>query len=272
MSYTDVDTSVQDGEPIWLFRYARGTKVWRQTSDAHDYVADDGTYEAVPGGHDCGDIESAADKIRNSPKDTVSRENEIAELFRVDPPTDVISVVIRETHRGTGFYAVRFVGEVTGAEWKGASAELQYTSIVESANGPCLKLACSRGCQAMHYGPGCNLDPDDWKHDTTIVSIDGLTVELASVNVDHPYQGGTLLIEDDDGNIDRRMIESQDGTTLTLTRQLPVGVIATDAASALPGCNRLIDGHCLTVYDNTPNFRGLPHFAGKNPMDGKAMF
>lgn len=276
MTYLTIDQSVQDGAPVWLYTFARGTRVWRFTSAPYDYVGDDGTYLAVAGGMRCAEIESSAEKVRNNPECEVSREHPIAELFRVASPTDVISVRAREVHRGDTDYAVRFVGEVSGAKWDGAKAKLQFISIIEAANGLGLKLACTRGCQAMLFGPGCNLNSEDFEHATTITAIDGLTVTVDSVDPALPYPGGQLLVVDDDGNFDRRMIEghetTSDGEVLTLTRRLPANVIATDAVVLLPGCDHTIEGHCLTVYDNTINFRGRPHFAGKNPMGGTAVF
>lgn len=275
MTYTLIDTSVQDAEPVWLYRFARNTRIWRFTSDAADYVGDDGTYLAVPGGIDCDDIESSQDQVRNNPKCTVSREMAIAELFRVASPTDVIGVTVREVHRGDTDYVVRFVGEVSGCKWDGGKASLQFINVVEAANSPALKFAATKGCQAVLFGPGCNLDAADWEHTTTITAIDGLTVSVDSVDPALPYQGGELLIEDEDGNFDRRMIELQDaddGTLLTLTRRLPATIEVGAEVVLRPGCNHTITGHCLTVYDNTDNYRGRPHFAGKSPMDGKAVF
>lgn len=266
------NTSSQDARPVWLYDFARGSRVWKITTDKNDYLADTGLYEAVLGGIQCDDIETSQDHIRNNPEAIVNREMVIAEMFRAATPTDVISVRAREVTRGESDYRIRFVGEVAGCKWDGAKAKLQFINIVEAANALGLKVACAKGCQANLFGVGCNLADYDWDHDTVIDVIDGLTVTVNSVDPALPYQGGEIRVADAYGNYDRRMIIGQDGNILTLARRLPDNIIVTDAANLLPGCNHAIDGHCLTVYNNTDNYRGRSHFAGKSPMDGKAVF
>lgn len=281
MTYLTIDQSTQDAEPVGLLTFSRGTTEWYYTTDPADYEFESEIYQAVAGGFDLPDIEATREAVRNRVKIDVSRENPIALLFHRASPTDAIGIIWREVMRGDTDVVVRWVGRVSGCSWDARGrATLECVSVEDDSNEPNgLKFAISLTCQADLFDDYCGLDRTDWDHATTVVSVDGATIEIDSAGFANsndylPYDGGEIVFTDANGNLDRRMIESIDTSganpVVTLFRPF-TDLIASDAVTLYPSCDHTIET-CQSVYGNKLNCRCRPHLSTKNPMNGQGIF
>jgi len=115
----------------------------------------------------------------------------------------------------------------------------------------------SRKCGHFLYDGGCKVNPNSFKVSTVLTSVDGRTVNVATVApVD---TGGNvfplgMLVHGPSG--ESMTIIRQSGTTLTL--QLPIpGMNVFDSVTIYRGCDHTIDV-CDSDFGNVLNFFGFP--------------
>lgn len=270
-TYADSEASVQDSAPIELYTFASGLSTWNYTSSEADYtdttVSPSVLYTSIPLERD--DIEATEEEAREALNIDCPRTFPVVDLFRVIAPIAVVSVVVREVHRGESDFAVIWMGRVMSASIDGAKATLQCEplTVSESRVGP--NEVIQRSCGNTLFDANCGLDPAAWDHATTVTVIDGLNVTVDSLAA-LPYGGGEITWADGDGNTQSRFIESYTGLVLKLSRPL-YGVSVSDAVVVYPGCAHDTNT-CLNTYSNLTRYKGRPHLTTKNPMSGEGIF
>jgi hypothetical protein len=277
MSYDTYETSVQDGAPIELYTFVRGATVWSYTSSEVAYVDDSVdpavTYACLSIDHDA--IETSAEELRNNLELDVPRTMPLVEVFQVIAPTQVVTVYLRELHRGSGEIVPRWKGRVISCDINGGTATLSCEPLSTSLKRGSLPDLIQVPCNRVLFDARCGLDPDLWDHATTITAISGSALTVGSLgaldsSTDLPYAGGEVIWTDDDGNPVSRFIESVSGLVLTLNRPLYDAAVS-DAVVLLPGCDHSY-ATCRDIYGNLDNHGGRPHLSTKNPMSGQAVF
>jgi uncharacterized phage protein (TIGR02218 family) len=267
MSYDASEQSVQDGAPVELYTFARNSFEWLYTSAEADVAVGSDVYTSAPLHRSA--IETTSEQARNNLTLQCARDFAIAELFRVAPPTDVISVTVKRFHRDDGEVAVIWKGRVLNASWNGAQAELHCEPISTSLNRIGLQRLCQNSCPHVLYGPGCNVDKASFQTDTTVTAVDGVDLTVTALGA-YPYAGGFVEMTDGDGNLERRFIRSFSGLVLTLSR--PFAAIAvTDAVSVYPGCDHTM-ATCDGTFSNILNYGGTPFIPRQNPFGGDPIF
>lgn len=267
MTYDASEQSVQAGAPVEIYEFARNAKVWRFTSAAEDLVVESENYSAELLRRSA--IETTTEQARNALTIETRRNFEIADLFRISPPTDVISVTVRRYHRGDGELAVIWKGRVLNAEWSGAMATLRCEPVSVSLGRIGLQRLCQTSCPHVLYGPGCLVDETLHQINTTVDAISGSVITLAAL-LDRPYGGGWVQKVDADGNFERRFIRSFSGLALTLSRPF-ADLSVSDAVTAFPGCDHTMTT-CDSTYDNILNYGGTPFIPRQNPFGGDPIF
>lgn len=269
MTYDIRERSVQDGAPVELYEFARNAKIWRYTSAEQDIGDSSESWVSVPITRTA--VETNTESARNAIKLTVPRNFEIADLFRISPPTDIIALTVRRFHRGEDDdVAAIWIGRVLNVSFEGVRAVMNCEPVSVSLKRQGLRRLYQKQCPHVLYGPGCLVDKTAHDHLTTITGIDGVTVTVASL-LSKPYAGGYIEIADADGNFDRRFIRSFSGTTLTLNFPVGPGVGESDSVIVYPGCNHTME-MCDTDYSNIERYGGFPFTPQKNPFDGTPIF
>lgn len=276
MSYDTEELSVQDGAPVELYDFSQGPSEWHYTSAELIALTVDGTtYTSAP--IERTSIESTPENARNALKLTVPRNFPVAELFRVAPPSEVIDLTVRRIHRADAEgspqdLVVAWIGRVLSCEFSGAKATLQCEPISVSLAHTGLRRVFQVGCPHVLYGAGCTLSKTDFDHATTVVSIDGNVLEIASSDGAYSYSGGFVEWVNDDGVTERRFIETAvvgDGSParMELTLMQPfAGIAVSDAITIYPGCDHTLTT-CNETFNNALNYGGFPFFPGKNPFE-----
>lgn len=270
MTYDSREKSQQDGAPVELYEFARNTKVWKFTSAVVDLdLSSDGTYTSAP--IDRTEVASTQEQARNAVELTVPRTFAIADLYRIAPPTDIISLTIKRFHREEeDDTVVVWKGRLLNCSFEGARAVLKCEPISSSLKRLGLRRLYQKQCPHPLYGEdGCKVDKEAHKIDTTITNIDGVNVTVGAL-LSRPYAGGYIEREDADGNFERRFIRSFTGLVLTLAQRLVTASVS-DAVTVFPGCDHTMQT-CDEVYDNILNFGGMPFIPQKNPFDGTPIF
>lgn len=268
MTYEAREESVQDGAPVELYEFARNAKIWRYTSAGQDIGDSSETWVSAPITRTA--VETNTEQARNALKLTVPRNLEVAYLFRISPPTDVIALTVRRFHRGEpDDTAAIWLGRVLNVSFEGARAIMNCEPVSASIKRQGLRRLYQMQCPHVLYGPGCTVDKEAHKIDTTVSSISGVTVTVGAL-LSKPYAGGFIQYEDADGNFETRFIRSFSGTTLTLNFPFN-GLAPSDPVTVFPGCDHTMET-CDSEYSNINNYGGMPFFGTKNPFDGTPIY
>lgn len=122
-------------------------------------------------------------------------------------------------------------------------------------------LVASTTCGHVLYDGNCRADPAPFTVDTTVVSVDGRTVVVASVSTFGPevFEFGSIqhVLT---GEL--QTIFDQIGTTIQMQEPVP-DIKVGDAVILLAGCAHDIDT-CHTKFNNQVNFGGQPQLPNAN--------
>lgn len=283
MTYAAEETGTQSGAPVELYTFDYGASAYRYTSRESSFtdttVSPNRVYTSAS--IDRTPIESTQEEARNALKLTVARDFAVADLFRVAPPSDPINVTVRRVHRGdTTSMIVIWVGRVLNCVFEGARAVLTCEPITVSLARTGLRRLYGIPCPYALYGQGCGLTKATYANTKRVLAVSGLTVTVGSLPAGFSFDGGFVEWVDDDGNTQRRFIESRSGPTgspeqnvLTLTQAF-TGLAVTSPLQSItvyPGCDHTL-ATCNSVYSNAANYGGWPFIPSKNPFRGDPVY
>lgn len=270
MTYDTRERSVQDAAPIELYEFTRGAIVQRYTSADADFTLLSTTYIAAT--MQRSQIETSAERARNTITITGARDFPIADLFRIAPPADVVMLTIKRVHRGDTDPAVIWMGRVVNCEWAGSVSRLTCEPVITSLRRNGLRRKYQRQCPLPLYsqGPGmCNVVRATHSTTTTVTAAAGLVLTVATL-ASKPYPGGFVEWQTPAGPVERRFITGRAGLDLTLSQAF-VGITPGATVTVSPGCDHT-QGTCIATYANGANYGGFPFIPLKNPFDGTPVY
>lgn len=273
MTYNLIETSMQDARPIELYEYRRGTQFWRYTSADQNITFDAANYQAVPAMRRS-TIEASTEQARNALKVDAPRDWDVAELYRVYPPSEPITLTVREFHDGDAEAVVVWVGRITSAEWRGSQVEVIHEPVSSSLKRPGLRRLYQRQCPHVLYGTACALSEEASAVVSTVqtISADGLELSMSGTSgFDSNYfAGGVARLSIGSGQFERRMITISGSGLIVLGK--PFGALAVgQQLRLLPGCDHTL-ATCNTKFGNVANYGGFPFIPQKNPFGGDPIY
>lgn len=271
MTFDAREVSAYDGRPVELFEFAREYQYWRYTSaDRVIETATAGTYQ--PRAISRSAIEVSAEKQRSNITVTGPRDLEVADLYRVTPPTITITLVVRQLHQGDNELATIWTGRILSVEFVGAGAQINCEPVATALRRVGLRRMYQRQCPHVLYGVGCGVNRTSF---VVFGSVDSIVGNVANVpqagNFPNAYfAGGYLEFEVALGIYERRFITDQTGGALTLATS-PYGMKGGMAVRLYPGCDHQLTT-CNSKFSNTANYGGFPFIPLKNPFGGDPIF
>lgn len=265
MTFNSAEISTQDGRPVALYLIEWGETEWAYTSADREIIYGGKTYlpravsdsGMVQGGSSANDF--TMDIPANLP---------IVDLFRGTPPSETIWLTVRRQHQGEADAPIYWNGNVTNVKRLDlASGQVIGKPLTASFKRTGLRLCWTRECPHFLYDSGCKVNPEAFRTDATITALTGVTTTVDAVG-GHPdgyFTGGFLSWEvNDDGTIERRMIEAHVGLQLKifgLTDGMEIG----DVVALYPGCDRT-PTTCFTKFNNEANQGGYSFMPGETPF------
>lgn len=270
MSFDTRERSIQDGRPVELYTFARGASVWRYTSGDRDVVLLGNTYAARAIRRS--EIESTNEKARLGLRVTAPRSLEVADLYRVSPPTQAVTLVLQQYHEGDGEVATLWTGRILAVSFTGPQAEIACEPLYTSIRRIGLRRLYQRQCPHVLYGPACRVQREAFRVDGTVGAVAGqvVTVAAASAYAAQHFAGGYLQFLVAAGVPERRFILEHSGAAITLSSgasDIPVGA----AVSLFPGCDHSA-ATCAAKFSNAANYGGFPYMPTKNPFGGDPIY
>lgn len=277
MTFETAEKSRYQGKPItlYLFQYGPEADHYYGYTDAESVITDpsDGKeYFPLPITRGSitasGTLDKAALEIRTP------RTADLAELFRVYPPSQVVSATLKQGHLGQAPYMVVWLGRVLNCTREGSEAIFSCEPVSTSLRRPGLRRNYQLGCPHWLYGPQCQANKVAATSTHSVVSIAGTIVTLAANWADPhlpaKYYGGMIEWTTAGGETEIRTILTADATTISaggLLRGLEVGM----SLDVILGCSHLLDD-CENLHNNILNYGGQWLIPIKNPYGNSSVF
>lgn len=277
MSYNEYESSVHHGEPVNLFLFTYGTAAseYYAYCDAEVSITVEGKeYLPVPIDRDA--INSSGTLDKSGLSVGVDGFAEVAELFRVYPPSQPVSLVIRQGHIGDpdAEFAVIWTGRVLSCMWEDDIAKLTCEPVSTSMQRTGLRRHYQYGCpHALYMGTaagGCRASKAAATVTTTAVTITGSLITLPSdwnsLFPKSKFINGIVEWTNAIGSVVRRSILKVNEATNVIMIGGPIpDMDEGDTISVILGCNHQMDD-CSNLHHNINDFGGQPYIPTKNPF------
>lgn len=270
MTYDALETGAQSGKPVELYEFTHGTNVYRYTSAEADITHQLQTYSAQPLSRSA--IEATQEMARGSIKLSCARTLPLLDLFKIAPPSDVITVVIKRVHRGDSEAVVIWMGRILNVQWRGGlQSEIHCESIYTSIKRPGLRRMYQKQCPHVLYSTQCGVSKSAYKVTRTVASVSGLGVTMSDMgSFESGRFAGGYIEWMQSGIAERRSIRQHAGAVLTINFQA-AGLTAGVSVDIYPGCDHTI-AVCNSKFSNSANYGGMPFIPTKNPFNGTPVF
>lgn len=287
MTFNAIETSRRLGEPVTLFLFIYGGEegdspepLYFGYTDAEQAIVEDGiVYMPVSIARTSINASGTLDKSTLTIR--MPRNVEVSEEFRVWPPTQVMTLIIRQGHLSDNDspreFLVCWSGKVLSVGREGDECLVTGEPVSSSLRRPGLRRHYQLGCPHALYSQGtgmCNASEAAGTVSATVASKSGTSITLAAgweVAFDPAkFTEGMVKWTNADGQVEVRKILSVSGDTLALgglLRDLDVS----DTVSVILGCNHQMSD-CLDLHDNIQNFGGCPWIPTKNPIGFRNQF
>lgn len=262
MTFSLRELSIFGGRPTELYRFVLGAERYCFTSADSDVSFSNEVYDAVP-------IKRARHVLstemgKNDISIDISRDNPLCQWFVGPAPDEMMLLTIYRMHAGDTDYAIQWQGRVTGASVKGSEMTLSCEPMYTSLKRPGLRAKYQTMCRHPLASHQCGVNPAVFSFSTTIASVAGTTITLASIGgkPDNWLAGGWFV----SSGGTKRMIQSNTGPVLTITHPAR-SLMAGESVLAYAGCDHLW-ATCKDKFGNAVNFGGFPWMPKKNPFSG----
>lgn len=283
MSFPEYEESIFHGEPIDLFLFTYGTGVTEYCAyvDCEVPVVHEGkTYVPFPVQRDAINASGSLDKSGLSLK--IDGTSDVAELFRVYPPSQTVSLVIKQGHYGDpdADFRVIWTGKVMSCGWDDNIATLTCEPVSTSMLRTGLRRHYQYGCpHALYMGTeqgGCRADKAAATQITTVAGVTGSLLSLPSgwngTRDKQKFLNGLVEWTNPAGSVVRRAILKVNSATNVVTMGGPIPQMPSGATVAVVlGCNHQMTD-CADLHNNINDFGGQPWIPTKNPYGNTQNF
>lgn len=275
MSYVTYETSAANSQPVLLFVFKYSGKTWYYTSADRELTLKGLTY--TPIAITCGNFPGSTQTTKSNVEINIPIGNEVGELFRVCPPSEVVGVTVycENLLDVDEQFIVCWKGRITGSRWEPTYIALTSESVFVSLQRQGLQLRFSKQCITYIYSGKCKLDPLDYEVIAPCGLINNRTLTVPSLicTDDNYFAGGYVTwVNNLNGNTEVRGIRSSFSATGNLTlASAPVNLTQGMSLKIYPGCDHTLTT-CDKKFGNAINYRGTPYIPSKCPFGGTALY
>ncbi len=287
MPFADYEESRALGQPVELyyFRYGETVNAYIAYTNAEQVVVFNGVEFQPEIVNRSSSIRSSGSLDKQTINISVGIRTELAELFKIYPPTAPVTLSIFGGHLGdpTNEFLTIWSGRVLTGKREGSEFNMQCEPINTSMKRTGLRRHYQLLCPHLLYSQGeglCNASKAAAKVTVNIVNktADNRTFTLPDFWNPHPaesYLNGIVEWNSDSGREYRTILSVVDGKTITMGGPM-VDVQPGDPVDIFLGCNHhpgLNDnlGDCKNRHNNIQNYGGMLFIPTENPV-GKNPF
>lgn len=171
MPFDPLERGAATGRPEELYEFWMADKFWRYTSGDVPTTFKGEVYAPVRALRRT-ELKQDKDGGDDAIQITMPMDQEICWQFRVLVPARTIWLRIYRRHREDGDNFIQaWYGRVRGCGWKGSKAILECDGLNSLFKRGGLRLNFDTKCPHMLYGPGCNLNKDQFRVDGQISEL-----------------------------------------------------------------------------------------------------
>lgn len=275
-NYHSYETSAESGSPVELYDIAFTGGVWTFTTDVEDVEFEGKVYKAVPIKR--GEIEDVGDSTKARLDIRTGRNTTLGDIFKATPPSEPVTVTIRQYHAELGLIApdlmtvVVWKGRITNVAWENDEIILIGESIFSSLMRIGVTRKFSRSCSHALYGKNCTVRKEDYSVTEVAGSVVDTVVSFKSGKPDNWFAGGYIsYVNSINGVTERRHIVESTGSTLTLSIP-PLGLAGgSSVVTAYAGCDHT-HTMCRNKFQNIINYGGQPFIPIANPFQNSNIY
>jgi len=273
MSYLSLDLSIQGGNPVFLYEFVQGARVWRYNSSSKEIIWGGQSWSANNLSHS--EISQTGEMSKDGLTLSFPMTDSFAKEFLGYAADIVTSVTIRRGHINDGEFIVHWRGRVIAGKASKKTISIECESIFTSLRRPGLRARYQRNCRHALYSAQCGVIKASYAVAGTVsaISQNNVTIAEAAAYADGWFTGGYATYTD--GSM--RMIVSHVGSDIQLSKYISkvnqdFGTPGFGAVilTIYPGCDRL-KTTCITKFNNVDNFGGFPWIPLKNPFGGSSI-
>lgn len=271
MSFNLIETSIDLGKPIRLYKFARGVITWGYCTADRDITYQTVIYRSTAISDD--GIRQTGETSADVVEITAPKDIELVKPYRIASPSSPIELTIYEMHYGDAEAIIKWMGSISSVKFPSLDrCKIICNSDAAGMNQTGLRLTWARGCGYTLYEPGCNVNRDLFKVEATVQSMNGVSITSGAFasKPDAWFDAGYVEWSVGSGQFDRRAIESHTGSTLILLGGT-AGLVLGYSVTAYAGCSRAIQ-RCHDKFNNAANYGGAPHQPGVNPFGPDPIF
>lgn len=276
MSFDVQESSAYDGAPQRLFLFTIGNLnlAYVQSATPENYNGIE--YVPVPV-IEMPEIEQSLSEQSPTIDITISSDTPLVAQFIPYQPTTPVLVKVYRRHVTDAENEVytELIGEVASGriEESTGHAVLSVRLLASAFDRVVPWPAYQKQCNYVTYGPGCQVDRNLFKTETTVLTVDGTRISSpdfaarSSAEADPEWFTLGYVVRVIDGQ--KRAIVRQIDDVLVLRNPF-VGLTPGDEVEAFAGDN-LLKSTCELKFNNLPRFMGFPWGPGKNPFTDNLM-
>lgn len=272
MAYGPIESSTDQGLPVYLYEFVLNDVSWYYSTAASDRLILGKQYRGTPisdeGIRVSGDI--SADMLTINAPVSIGP----AQAFMGSPPSSPMFLRIRRMHEGDTEAPLVYAGEIVQVGYpEPGRAEIKALPLASLTQREGLRLTWQRTCPYGLYDPAtCKVNKADHAIPGTLTEVTGVTVKSeAFLSVPSgTLRGGFIEWVSLTRGTEYRGINDHVGDTVTIfgfTDGLYYGL----PIVAYPGCDLTV-AMCRDRFDNLNNYGGIPHLQGSSPFDGNPIF
>ncbi|MBB3231698.1 phage BR0599 family protein [Halomonas stenophila] len=275
MTTETIELSDALGEPIELYRFSYGPGVGTilAYTDADFAITHDTiTYQPVAG-LDREPIVASQSLDRSDMEIEIDEQAEIAQLFLVYPPSDVVGLTIFRCHWDAEAGAITtpmavWIGSILSCKRSGYLAALHGESVDTSLRRTGLRWHWQYMCPHVLYGPQCQADRNAHSITVGVTSVDPRTITVSGL-IEDQYRGGVVSWQPLGLPLEQRTVlgivqNAQAGTSTLTLAGAPRHLEPSESVELAKGCRHTL-GDCRDIFANAPRYGGMPYIPLDNP-------
>lgn len=263
MAYQDNETSLSDAAPLELYKFIGTYNTYRYTSGQVPVVSGGEAYQPIFITRNALKIQTG-DSSESALEVSLPFDNPLVTAYAYQNAPPDLTLELRRAHEtDPNDTVLLWTGKVTGFSVEGRTAKMKVPAIfsyIIQGNAPTPRFQAP--CNHVLYDQRCGVDPALHQHVTTVASIAGNVIQLATLPfLQDEAAAGQMF----NAAGEQRMVISNIGTSVTVTYEfanLQVG----DTITIRKGCDHAFEGDCKNRFSNGARFGGFPLVPDRNPF------
>lgn len=262
MPYQADETGLTSGRPIELYQFVGTYDTWRFTSYSETVTSNGEVYIPETISRNAFKVGTQEER-ENTLEITLPFDLDIVRNYAYQNAPPSLQLTIYRAHEtDLNDRVTLWNGKVTAFTVDGRTAKLRVPSLfsyILEGNTPTPRFQAP--CNHILYDERCGVDPSLHQHTTTVSSVVGDVVQVATLPFPTEVAAGVMIAPSGE----QRMIITATGTSITLS--YPFSTIENGTSVTIrKGCDHAFSGDCSSRFNNQVRFGGFPLVPPRNPF------